>query len=411
MARGGRERKRPREANSSSSSEEIPVQNRFNVLGQVNNVQVEEMISSVSQNSKPPPIIIDGQLKDHTKTVTDLKTKLKEDFSIKVSRAGKTVLRVKSSEDHRIAMSYLEEAYEFHSFSLKEDFQPNWVLSGLPRSVTTDEIQAELLTRGLQVIKIRCISKHASEYPLYSIIFEKATMNTKILTIKRLCYCVVSWSKYKNKTEITQCYRCMLFGHIGKNCRRKEKCVKCGGEHPIKDCTVDTVSCSNCGEAHRANEKSCNAYKKNLEMKNKKKQIFFSTPRRSQQVFSEAANSRQRDVSSHAPSQPGFNGISVSGQGGRSSRTVIQEPQTWSQVLGRKSQPSTSKKESNPSMNTEQNEMKSGTFSEIKDILNIINIPKIMLFLKFIGTKLKETEDTFSKIVIVIEGLFQFFDL
>lgn len=396
MARmGGTKRFRSTPNSPQGDGDSVNVHNRYQLLSEVNLGEEEyngQPGRSRGSRSTIPPIIIDGQLKEHKKVTSELKAVLKEEFAVKVSRGGKTILRVSNADDHRNAVKYLEKKYQFHSFSLKEDFQPNWVVRGLPKSVTEDEIKEELALKGLTVIRMKMISKEETEYPSYSVTFDKTTVIKSILEVKRLCYCVVTWSKYKSTKEVTQCYKCMGFGHISTNCHHLEKCMKCSGTHPIKECEVEEMLCANCGNQHMANDKTCEIYKSNVD---KKKQSLRPVSRKLAQGRSVTSNNtRDKFPSLSQNTQP--QRVSIPPDGASFAQATRQ---------------STSVNITRPTSSERSHEQERSTFSEIKDLLKLINVPKIMLFLSIISQQLKNSDgDVFSKIMLVVESVFQCFD-
>lgn len=57
-----------------------------------------------------------------------------------------------------------------------------------------------------------------------------------------------------------RCFKCLKFGHTGKNCTNEKKCSKCG-ESFHEEC-VNSEKCVNCGENHSAFSKECPTLKK-----------------------------------------------------------------------------------------------------------------------------------------------------
>jgi hypothetical protein len=61
-----------------------------------------------------------------------------------------------------------------------------------------------------------------------------------------------------------QCQNCQLYGHTRNNCCHEPKCVKCGSNHPTKECSKDRHSppkCALCTKEHTENFKGCPVYK------------------------------------------------------------------------------------------------------------------------------------------------------
>ncbi|GFS65508.1 uncharacterized protein TNCV_2468961 [Trichonephila clavipes] len=66
---------------------------------------------------------------------------------------------------------------------------------------------------------------------------------------------------------ITQCYNCNNFFHTASECRLKPRCLKCGKEHPTKQCPIkerqENPFCINCKEhGHSACYTKCPLFPK-----------------------------------------------------------------------------------------------------------------------------------------------------
>lgn len=42
-----------------------------------------------------------------------------------------------------------------------------------------------------------------------------------------------------------QCFNCWRYGHLARNCKNKQTCVKCSGEHDVKQCESTIYKCGN----------------------------------------------------------------------------------------------------------------------------------------------------------------------
>lgn len=48
-----------------------------------------------------------------------------------------------------------------------------------------------------------------------------------------------------------RCFKCQRMGHTAGQCKGKQRCARCGGEHEYGKCGQDTkVKCCNCGGEH-----------------------------------------------------------------------------------------------------------------------------------------------------------------
>ena len=55
------------------------------------------------------------------------------------------------------------------------------------------------------------------------------------------------------------CYKCQGFGHKAEKCEKDQVCVKCTGNHLVKDCVKlkEDYRCKNCGLNHVSWTKNC----------------------------------------------------------------------------------------------------------------------------------------------------------
>lgn len=68
--------------------------------------------------------------------------------------------------------------------------------------------------------------------------------------------------------RVVQCYNCLRFGHIGKQCRSTVRCCNCGNNHSEHQCPPSTPpQCVNCDKDHKSNDKKCNVYLAQVEIK------------------------------------------------------------------------------------------------------------------------------------------------
>ncbi|GBN81758.1 hypothetical protein AVEN_191950-1 [Araneus ventricosus] len=82
---------------------------------------------------------------------------------------------------------------------------------------------------------------------------------------RNICYFQTKVESYKRKGKPIICYNCSGFFHAARNCRLKPKCIKCGGEHATRDCSIKeklpVPKCVNCGESgYIAAWKGCKAF-------------------------------------------------------------------------------------------------------------------------------------------------------
>jgi len=77
----------------------------------------------------------------------------------------------------------------------------------------------------------------------------------------KVVYLGLTKCKMKLWSTVTQCFRCLTFGHTAASCKAKSaNCKNCAGEHNSRDCPItDSVKCINCKKGHKGTSSSCQA--------------------------------------------------------------------------------------------------------------------------------------------------------
>ncbi|GFX55773.1 nucleic-acid-binding protein from transposon X-element [Trichonephila clavipes] len=93
--------------------------------------------------------------------------------------------------------------------------------------------------------------KHKGPLPFFQITLPRNAENSKIFDLKTLGYLQVRVEGFLVR-GITQCFNCNNFFHTASECHLKPRCLKCGNEHPAKQCPIkerqDNPFCINCQE-------------------------------------------------------------------------------------------------------------------------------------------------------------------
>lgn len=64
-----------------------------------------------------------------------------------------------------------------------------------------------------------------------------------------------------------RCFKCQRMGHTIQQCKWRQRCAKCGGEHDYGKCNKDAkLKCCNCGGEHSAAYAGCVVQKRAKEM-------------------------------------------------------------------------------------------------------------------------------------------------
>lgn len=73
---------------------------------------------------------------------------------------------------------------------------------------------------------------------------------------------IVSWESYRGgNRDVTQCQRCLNFGHGTRNYFMSPRCASCGKSHSTNECPPNEgpaeAKCANCGGGHHGTDRKC----------------------------------------------------------------------------------------------------------------------------------------------------------
>ncbi|GFW88428.1 nucleic-acid-binding protein from transposon X-element [Trichonephila clavipes] len=102
--------------------------------------------------------------------------------------------------------------------------------------------------------------------PFFQNTLPRNANNQKIFDLKTVGYIQVKIEGYLIR-GITQCFNCNNFFHTVENCHLKPRCLKCGKEHPTRQCPIkerqENPFCINCQEyGHSACYAKCPKFPK-----------------------------------------------------------------------------------------------------------------------------------------------------
>ncbi|GBN78092.1 hypothetical protein AVEN_219432-1 [Araneus ventricosus] len=120
---------------------------------------------------------------------------------------------------------------------------------GLSEETDTHVIVEELTRRGYTVNRISQMKKLR---PLFLLEIKKIGKYMNIYNERDLCYFKTKIETCKRKAKATICFNCAGYYHAARKCHLRPKCIKCGGEHATRDCSIKEKiaepKCVNCGE-------------------------------------------------------------------------------------------------------------------------------------------------------------------
>ena len=147
--------------------------------------------------------------------------------------------------------------YEYFTYTSKNEKPYKAVLLGLDKT-DPSVVKARLTNLGLKCMDVKMVTRARdsnNEHIIFIVYFERKSITLKELRQKYFAinYIKVRWEYQKpNKSKITQCYNCQMFGHGSSRCMVKTFCANCAGNHKTVDCKESIVKCANCKGPHKA---------------------------------------------------------------------------------------------------------------------------------------------------------------
>lgn len=135
------------------------------------------------------------------------------------------------------------------------------VISGVPLSVSMEEMKTEL--NGGKVLDAkRIINKRNGERAETSVII---VFDHDIP--RKVMLCFFSYTVREFIPPALRCFKCQRMRHTAKQCKGKERCARCLGDHAFGKCGKDVpVKCCNCGGDHSAAFGGCEIQKQEREV-------------------------------------------------------------------------------------------------------------------------------------------------
>lgn len=176
-----------------------------------------------------------------------------------------------------------------------------FIIKGLP-SLESSEVKADLKHQlGIEPMGVFPIGRSTPENCVFVVKFQKGAVNLDSLqtNIRFLCDVKIRWEPERpNRSNVTQCHRCLMFGHGASSCHLNPRCAKCGLAHLTTICEANCeFFCANCGGNHQANDFTCPERARFIEVR--QKATTKATPS-SRTAPSHKSHTRKKESSSFA---------------------------------------------------------------------------------------------------------------
>lgn len=251
----------------------VPIDNKFSDLNKT--VNSENSSANIADANKKkskkniPPITVVGAV-NFTRAISIVSEIAKDNYYLKYMSIGVKIHISDLNHYNAIKSKLISDNIEFYSHDLNPGRYEQYILSGINKMNIAD-LTNEIKSKGFDVMAINEIPINKPRFlneGLYRVTFKGSVDLTKLSRL-RLNHTVVKWKANIRRNKVTQCRRCLIFGHGSRNCNVAQKCSKCGSGHPSSSCTVTSLKCANCDGEHDANAPECPKRKSFLEMRQK----------------------------------------------------------------------------------------------------------------------------------------------
>jgi hypothetical protein len=280
--------------------------NRFDPLDTIiDDTDNESPVETPITAPNPAPIVV--STKHQFKDVFDLLDNEKCIFK-RTSIGTKVLCKDQACYDKCIELLNTK-LFEYHSYRNKANRLLTVYLHGLGKGLTS-VVKNELTELKKVPVAINEIQTSNNDpcNGLYKAQFKRAEVTLgQLRSIEKINRTVVSWKPHRPRISGApmQCYRCLMFGHGGENCKRAIACMDCASrDHLTRNCPsknnngVTEVKCFNCisnnissNLNHRANDPSCPCRQQFLKIRQNAVNKLSVTKANTHQQFNLESNS------------------------------------------------------------------------------------------------------------------------
>lgn len=190
-------------------------------------------------------------------------------INIITTRAGKLIAKPQNRESADI----LKDLSKSMPDSITEDnpMKPRVIITNMCSTMLPSEIPQHIARQNPELL-----IEEDKANQIITPIFKRGKRYTPTTN----WVCEIASSRISKFEEITQCFRCLSFGHTIARCNKNtETCSHCSLQgHKYENCPKkeDPPKCSNCGGAHSARDLTCS--KRAITLANRQKRNDYGSP-------------------------------------------------------------------------------------------------------------------------------------
>ena len=187
----------------------------------------------------------------------------------------------KASRDSLMSNTNLQQVFPNANVNTRNSLpkakpKPSFVIVNVHHSIQENEIKEELLSNnGMNVVKVSRIISRARRKPTKLIRVITDLTNHVLAAQKhgvKFGWLIYRCEASKEPPHVKQCFKCQKYGHSAIECKNEQRCLRCSGQHTVKQCAEPNAKFANCGGAHASVYKGCSSYQNAIVEATKRKQ-------------------------------------------------------------------------------------------------------------------------------------------
>lgn len=151
---------------------------------------------------------------------------------IKIDAVSPNIEKIKTHPDlARIGLKVVENV----------KFNPRLIVHGVPAELTPEEIREDVIAQNLNGdasadLKVVYVYQPKIDKKYTSCVLQVSPNIRRQLLNSGHIYLRYSACRFADHIRILQCFKCLTFGHIAKDCKATSICGHCSGSHEIRNC-------------------------------------------------------------------------------------------------------------------------------------------------------------------------------
>lgn len=189
---------------------------------------------------------------------------------LRKTRNQKVVIGCDSEPDRNSLEESLRSKNKKLTISKPNRRNPQIKLRGVIRELTDVQIEEAIIKQNASLLKeipeegrkLKVLRRtRASKKEVCGVVIETSPTVWRAIVDKklRIGYQIVN---AVDQSPVTQCYRCLGYGHLARDCDRDTICGNCSENHDSRDCQVptDQFKCANCASSNKGTNANHAAY-------------------------------------------------------------------------------------------------------------------------------------------------------